>query len=352
MPYKNYCELPTPHGTFRMYDTGNELLRVVTFGDINKLGSKPMVRLHSSCLASEVFEARDCDCADQLREAMKSMAHNGSGIIFHLHQEGRGQGLSKKIQAVYKMQAEALDTAESFQAMGLEQDIRDYTPAIKVLKKMAIEQVRLVSNNPRKRRALEQAGIAVEVVNTHPLVRPENADYLQSKNDKLGHCLPLGLEHDNTGPIHFYHSDQTWGEFSNFSQHAVYLHGKIWRTTEHFYQAQKFSEPVLQERVRSAASPMLAKQIADQLESQHLQANWHNVKENVMWQALAAKFTQHPDLKELLLSTQQRNIAEHTRNDSYWGDAGDGTGLNRLGELLVQLRSQLRDNKEPQLCAE
>ena len=203
MPYKNYCELPTPHGTFRMYDTGNELLRVVTFGDINQLGSEPMVRLHSSCLASEVFEARDCDCADQLREAMKAMAHEGSGIIFHLHQEGRGQGLSKKIQAVYKMQTEGLDTAESFQAMGLEQDIRDYTPAIKVLKQMAIEQVRLVSNNPRKRRALEQAGIAVEVINTHPQVRPENAGYLQSKNDKLGHCLPLGLEHDNIIPIHF-----------------------------------------------------------------------------------------------------------------------------------------------------
>ena len=143
-----------------------------------------------------------------------------------------------------------------------------------------------------------------------------------------------------------------WGEFSNFSQHAVYLYGKIWRTTEHFYQAQKFSEPELQERIRSAVSPILAKQIAEQLESQHLQTNWCNVKEKVMWQALAAKFTQHPELKALLLSTQKRNIAEHTRNDSYWGDAGDGTGFNRLGELLVQLRSQLRDNKEPQLCAE
>ncbi|MFT5706038.1 MAG: GTP cyclohydrolase II [Oceanospirillaceae bacterium] len=352
MHYKDYCELPTPHGTFRMYDTGNELLRVVTFGDIRKLGSKPMVRLHSSCLASEVFEARDCDCADQLREAMKVMSRDGSGIIFHLHQEGRGQGLSKKIQAIYKMQTEALDTVESFQAMGLAQDIRDYSPAIKVLKNMAIKQVRLVSNNPRKRRALQQAGITVEVVNTHPLVRPENADYLQSKNDKLGHDLPLELENDNGNPIYFYHSDQTWGEFSNFSQHAVYLHSKIWRTTEHFYQAQKFNDPALKECVRSAASPMLAKQIASQLESHHLQANWHNVKEKVMWDALAAKFTQHPELKELLLSTRERKIAEHTHNDSYWGDAEDGSGLNRLGELLVQLRSQLRDGKEALLCAE
>ncbi|WDP92400.1 MAG: GTP cyclohydrolase II RibA [Desulfobacter sp.] len=351
MTLKKYCELPTPHGTFRMYDSGNELLRVVTVGDINELGSKPIVRLHSSCLASEVFGALDCDCADQLREAMKVMAHEGRGIIFHLYQEGRGQGLSKKIQAVHKMQTEAIDTAESFEAMGLEQDIRDYTPAIKVLKKMTIKEVRLVSNNPLKRRALEQADIAVEVVNTHPQVRPENADYLQSKNDKLGHYLPLGREHDNSIPIHFYHSDQTWGEFSNFSQHAVYLYGKIWRTVEHFYQAQKFSDPALQDRVRSAVSPMLAKTTATQMEEKHLKSDWHNIKEDVMWQALTAKFTQHPELRELLLSTQLRNIAEHTRNDSYWGDAEDGTGLNRLGELLMLLRNQLRGSKEPQLCA-
>lgn len=352
MTFKNYCELPTPHGTFRMYDTGDEMLRVVTFGDINKLGSTPILRLHSSCLASEVFEARDCDCADQLREAMKIMAHNGSGIIFHFHQEGRGQGLSKKIRAVYKMQTEALDTAESFEAMGLEQDIRDYTPAIELLKKMDIVQVRLVSNNPRKRRALEQAGIKVEVLNTHPQVRPENAEYLQSKNDKLGHYLPLSLGNDSTSPIHFYHSDQTWGELSNFSQHAIYLHGKIWRTTEHYYQAQKFSDPAIQEQIRSTANPMLAKNMAKQLEEQGIQPNWQNIKEEIMWQALSAKFTQHPELKNLLISTQQRHIAEHTSNDSYWGDAEDGTGLNRLGRLLMQLRSQLRANKESQLCVE
>ena len=317
------------------------MLRIVTFGDINALGKKPMVRLHSSCLASEVFEARDCDCADQLREAMKVMAHDGSGIIFHLHQEGRGQGLSRKIQAVYKMQVQGIDTAESFQKMGLEQDIRDYEPAIKILKTIGIEQVRLMSNNPRKQQALEEAGIRVEVVNTHPLVRPENAGYLQSKNEKLGHALPLETVQDNHRPIRFYHSDQTWGEFSNFSQHAVYLQEKIWRTAEHFYQAQKFNDPILQERVRSSPAPMLAKQIANQLASQHLRADWPSVKEKVMEQVLVAKFNQHPELRQLLLSTRQRNIAEHTRNDSYWGDGGDGTGLNRLGVLLMKLRKQL-----------
>ena len=341
MLYKDYCDLPTPHGVFRMYDSGDEMLRIVTFGDINALGQKPMLRLHSSCLASEVFEALDCDCADQLREAMKIMALDGSGIIFHLHQEGRGQGLSKKIRAVYKMQTQGIDTAESFQKMGLNQDIREYESAIKVLKTIGIKHVRLVSNNPRKQRALEEAGVRVEIVNTHPLVRPENADYLQSKNEKLGHTLHLEAEKDNTGSIRFYHSDQTWGKFSNFSQHAVYLQMKIWRTAEHFYQAQKFNDRSLQEFVRSAPTPMLAKQKANQLAPQHLRADWPIVKEKVMGEVLLAKFNQHPELRQLLLSTQQRSIVEHTRNDSYWGDGGDGTGLNRLGVLLMQLRTQL-----------
>lgn len=346
----NYCELPTPYGIFRMYDTGNEWLRVVTFGDIYQLGHCPLLRLHSSCLASEVFEAMDCDCADQLREAMKLMAHEGAGIIFHLHQEGRGQGLSNKIQAVSKMQTQEMDTAESFAVMGLEQDIRDYSPALEILERLAVQQVRLVSNNPRKRHALEQADIRVSIVNTHPKVRPENTDYLQSKNDKLGHCLPLSLTDDLTSPVYFYHSDQTWGDFSNFSQHAVFLDGKIWRTTEHYYQAQKFIEPSLQERIRLSVTPMLAKQIASQLEQDHQQAEWSEIKEQVMWKALCAKFSQHPELKGLLLSTQDRTIAEHTENDDYWGDAGNGTGHNRLGELLMALRYQLATHEQP-LCA-
>lgn len=350
MPFQDYCELPTPHGTFRMYDTGNEMLRVVTFGDIAALGSSPIIRLHSSCLASEVFGARDCDCADQLRETMKVMAHEGGGIIFHLHQEGRGQGLSKKIKAVYKMQAEGLDTAESFEAMGLEQDIRDYTPAIEVLKKASIEKVRLVSNNPRKKEALRMAGIEVELLSTHPKIRSENADYLKSKNEKLGHSLPIELTQNTSSPINFYHSDQAWGEFSNFSRHSVFLQNKIWPTVEHFYQANKFLEPEVRELIRLSEGPMVAKELARKLEKQHVRSDWNDCKVSVMWEGLFAKFTQHPELKEMLLSTAQRTIAEHTRNDSYWGDGGDGSGLNKLGKLLEKLRTKLLE--ESKLCAE
>ncbi len=332
-----------------MYDTGDEALRVVTWGDILSLGEAPLVRVHSSCLASEVFEARDCDCADQLREAMKLMAHEGGGLIFHLHQEGRGQGLSNKIRAVHKMQAEDLDTAESFLALGLEQDIRDYQPAIAILSELGLSHVRLLSNNPRKRQALQKAGFRVTLVNTHPQVRAENEDYLQSKNDKLGHCIPLHQNTRSDQPVHFYHSDQMWGELSNFSQHAVFLRQRVWRTVEHFYQAQKFVTPSHQELVRQADSPMLAKETAQRIEPHDLRPDWSACKENVMFEGLQAKFTQHPELTELLLSTEDRLIAEHTANDLYWGDGGDGSGQNRLGVLLMRLRSQLmesRRNKE------
>lgn len=346
----NYCDLPTPHGTFRMYDTEDELFRVVTFGDIKKLKNQPLVRLHSSCIASEVFESRDCDCADQLRESMKAMAHSGSGIIFHLHQEGRGQGLSNKIKAVYKMQSEAMDTADSFDAMNLEQDTRTYEPAINLLKELGISSVKLISNNPRKQKALESAGITTDIVPTNPIVRPENEDYLKSKNEKLGHRLPIEREQDIHTNIYFYHSDQTWGEFSNFSKHAVFLQGKIWRTAEHFYQAQKFKALPLQEKVRAAESPMIAKEIANKLEPEHLQANWKSLKEEVMKQVLQAKFSQHPELKSLLLSTGESKIYEHSPTDSYWGDGEDGKGLNRLGCLLMELRDTLNHGAELKLC--
>ena len=86
-----------------------------------------MLRIHSSCIASEVFGALDCDCADQLEESMRMIAEHGSGIVIHLHQEGRGQGLSKKIEAISLMQKKQLDTVEAFDQLHLAHDIRDYT---------------------------------------------------------------------------------------------------------------------------------------------------------------------------------------------------------------------------------
>jgi GTP cyclohydrolase II len=349
--FDNWCTLPTPMGDFRMYDSGYEHLRVVCLGDIREQGERPLLRIHSSCLASEVFGANDCDCADQLRESMKLIATEGRGLILHLHQEGRGQGLSLKIKAVAKMQRAGLDTFDAFEALGLEQDVRRYDDAVQVLHLLGIDAVRLISNNPRKVRCLEMHGIGTEMVNTHPSVRAENADYLATKNIKLGHRLPL--EFNGTAiqePIRFYHSDQPWGELSNFSRHAVFLLDRVWPTVEHFYQAQQFAGTPKEETIRCAATPTLAKRLATVFTPDYRRADWAEVKEAIMLDGLRAKFRQHPDLRLRLLESSDRLLVEHTANDAYWGDAGDGTGKNRLGMLLMQVRAELRrDDHRPGL---
>ncbi len=338
----SWCVLPTPMGEFRMYDSGDEHVRVVCLGDLHDQGHEPLLRVHSSCLASEVFGAVDCDCADQLRESMKLIASEGRGMIVHLHQEGRGQGLSRKIRAIHMMQRDGLDTFEAFEALGLEQDTRSYDAAVGLLRRLGIESVRLITNNPRKVLYLQRHGVGVAVVNTHPNVRPENADYLGTKNAKLGHRLPLDGEHGLNGTVRFYHSDQPWGELSNFSRHAVFLRGRVWPTVEHFYQAQKFADTPHEEAIRCCPTPMLAKQRAAELTPEHRRTDWPTVKELIMLEGLRAKFDQHPDLRARLLDSAERLLVEHTHNDLYWGDGGDGTGQNRLGHLLMQVRQELR----------
>lgn len=344
--FRSWCALPTPMGKFRMYDSGDEHVRVVCLGEIEDQGAEPLLRVHSSCLASEVFGAVDCDCADQLREAMKLIATEGRGLVVHLHQEGRGQGLSRKIQAIHKMQQDGLDTVEAFDALGLEQDTRSYDAVIRLLQRLGISSVRLISNNPRKVRYLQLHGVRVTMVNTHPTVRPENAEYLKTKNAKLGHHLPLEAESRQNGTIRFYHSDQPWGELSNFSRHAIFIDGRIWPTVEHFYQAQKFVGTPHEEAIRCCQTPMLAKMHATTFAEEHQRPDWPAVKEAVMLEGLRAKFRQHPDLAERLLRSGDQILVEHTRNDTYWGDGGDGTGENRLGHLLMRVRAEIRRTVE------
>ncbi len=335
----NWCELPTAMGDFRMYDLNDESLRLVCLGDVRHLGPRPLLRLHSSCLASEVFGALDCDCADQLRESMKLIAMHGRGLILHLHQEGRGQGLSHKIRAVGAMQREGLDTFEAFESLGLEQDTRTYGGAVEVLRVLGLFDVRLITNNHRKANFLREHGIVVETVPTHPCVRPQNAEYLRTKRERLGHALELDTPAGG-GDVCFYHSDQPYGVFSNFSAHAVFLHGRIWPTTEHYYQSQKFHGSEREELVRCARTPTLAKRLATRWRDER-RSDWSAVRVGVMREALAAKFDQHPDLRELLVRTRSRRLREHTELDSFWGDGGDDSGENMLGRLLMDVRRGL-----------
>lgn len=347
----NWCVLPTLLGDFRMYDLGNDSLRVVCFGDLREQGKQPLLRIHSSCMASELFGARDCDCADQLREAMKLIATEQRGIICHMHQEGRGHGISAKIRAVGIMQREHLDTVEAFDALGLQQDVRTYGDVVAVLQELGVDGVRLITNNPRKRDFLQNAGIRVEMISTHPVSRAENTEYLLTKNAKLGHHLPLG--HDggqSSEPIRFYHSDQPWGWLSNFSHHAVCIQDRVWPSVEHYYQSQKFIGTPHEEEIRLAETPTKAKLRATEYGKNHRRADWELVKEQIMLEGLCAKFRQHPDLGSRLVRTADRTLIEHTALDSYWGDGGDGTGMNRLGVLLMQVRSGLQDPYSTMRC--
>ena len=143
-------------------------------------------------------------------------------------------------------------------------------------------------------------------------------------------------------PILFYRVSDPYGEFSNFSPHPFHLHGKTWPTSEHYFQAQKFAGTTHEEEIRLTDSPMVAARMGRSL-ARPLRADWEAVKDDIMREALRAKFTQHPSLRSLLLGTGNANLVEHTKNDRYWADNGDGTGKNRLGQLLMELRKQLRN---------
>ncbi len=140
--------------------------------------------------------------------------------------------------------------------------------------------------------------------------------------------------------IHFYSVQDEYGAFSNFAPSPIRLAGRVWPTVEHYFQAQKFKERALQERVRRANSPMLAARLGRDRKLP-LRRDWEAVKVNIMTDAVLEKFTQHPDLAALLLSTGDARLVEHTDSDAFWGDGGDGSGANMLGRILMTVRGRL-----------
>jgi ribA/ribD-fused uncharacterized protein len=141
--------------------------------------------------------------------------------------------------------------------------------------------------------------------------------------------------------IHFYSTTGDYGCFSNFSAHPIRLGGKKWPTSEHCFQAMKFAGTGREEEIRIAKSPSVAARMGRS--RQHpLRNDWESVKDAVMREAVLAKFTQHENLRAILLGTGDAVLVEHTANDSYWGDGGDGSGRNMLGQILMSVRDELR----------
>lgn len=141
--------------------------------------------------------------------------------------------------------------------------------------------------------------------------------------------------------IEFNSKSKAYSEFSNFHVSPFVIDGIEWQTVEHYFQAQKFPDDPLQDSIRLAKTPGLAKKFG-RTRSESFVVNWDQIKEDVMYTGLQAKFTQNPDLKDLLINTGDATLIEKSSWDSYWG-IGKGNGKNRMGHLLMQLRDNLNN---------
>jgi GTP cyclohydrolase II len=153
----------------------------------------PLVRMHSECLTGDIFASAKCDCGEQLQEALNRLAAE-NGVLLYLRQEGRGIGLYNKLDA-YELQAQGLDTYEANRQLGFNEDLRDYAVAARMLRALGIQKVRLLSNNPDKKKQLEDQGIeVVELVRTGVFVKEANRKYLEAKVRVTQHKMAIHLE--------------------------------------------------------------------------------------------------------------------------------------------------------------
>lgn len=185
-------KLPTPFGMFTMHgfsddETDKEHV-VLTMGDLSD-GEPLLARVHSECLTGDALFSMRCDCGPQLQAAMHKISVVGRGVIFYLRQEGRGIGLLNKIKA-YNLQDLGADTVEANEQLGFGADMRDYSILKPMLDHLNIKALKLLTNNPRKVKALQDMGINVVERIPHQTGRnPHNAKYLETKKGKLGHLF-------------------------------------------------------------------------------------------------------------------------------------------------------------------
>ena len=164
-----------------------EGLVALVMGDVHY--APPLVRIHSQCLTGDVFGSLRCDCRLQLELALSKIAQEGAGILLYEQQEGRGIGLMAKLKA-YELQDQGLDTVEANEELGFAADCRAYELPAEALKLMGVKRVRLMTNNPEKVAALEEAGIeVVERVSAEVATQESFAAYLKTKQEKMGHIL-------------------------------------------------------------------------------------------------------------------------------------------------------------------
>jgi 3,4-dihydroxy 2-butanone 4-phosphate synthase/GTP cyclohydrolase II len=186
------ARLPTEHGTWQIVGYKNDVDQhehvALVFGDVGD-GENVLVRMHSKCLTGDVFHSLRCDCGWQLETAMQMIQAEGRGAVVYLDQEGRGIGLLNKLKA-YELQDKGADTVEANERLGFKPDLRNYGIGAQILLDLGLRSIRPITNNPRKMVGLE--GYGLRLGERVPLEQPahgENASYLKTKRDKLGHLF-------------------------------------------------------------------------------------------------------------------------------------------------------------------
>jgi 3,4-dihydroxy 2-butanone 4-phosphate synthase/GTP cyclohydrolase II len=188
------ANLPTEWGDFQIAAYRSLTTReeyVVLFKGEMRRDVPTLVRIHSQCLTGDVFGSTKCDCGKQLHRTMQMIEQEGRGAVVYQQQEGRGIGIVNKIRA-YALQDQGADTVEANERLGLAVDLRDYRQCAEILFDLGLCQVKVISNNPLKLRALEEAGLQiVERVSIEVDATEDAAGYLRTKKEKLGHLLTL-----------------------------------------------------------------------------------------------------------------------------------------------------------------
>ncbi len=185
-------KLPTAYGDFELIpfrQKSNGLEHVALIKGTWKKDEPIIVRVHSSCVTGDIFGSQRCDCGAQLHQAMQIIEKEGKGVLIYMNQEGRGIGLFNKIHA-YKLQEDGMDTVEANIELGFEPDERDYGVGASILHEIGVHNMRLISNNPVKRKGLEGYGLKiVENISLEIDSNPHNEFYLKTKRDKMGHLI-------------------------------------------------------------------------------------------------------------------------------------------------------------------
>lgn len=188
------ARIPTEYGELQLCyyaNTEDDKAHLAFYlGDIKK-AENVLVRVHSECFTGDVMRSRRCDCGEQLERALQLISKEGCGVVVYLRQEGRGIGLLQKIKA-YNLQDAGHDTVDANLMLGHRADERDYTLAARILEDLGVKSIRLMTNNPGKISALEDAGIKVNGrIELECAITPDNARYMTTKAERMNHLLKL-----------------------------------------------------------------------------------------------------------------------------------------------------------------